>query len=259
VEQPANGLSLFRFASFPDERSGIVHAISTRQGGVSPAPYASLNLSLSVPDDPERVYENRRRFARALEVDPARLVSSRQIHGDDVLLVEDDFRADAPLARADIQATDRPGWLLTLRFADCVPILLADPARRVVAVVHAGWRGTLKQAVRTAVEALGGRYGASPGTLWAGIGPSIGPCCYEVGPEVAAQFADWPGGVVEQVGSRPHLDLWTLNRATLLLAGVPTEQIELAGVCTRCRSDLFFSHRAQGYPAGRFSAAIGLR
>jgi YfiH family protein len=259
MREPANGLSLFRFACFPDERHGIVHAISTRQGGVSPAPYDSLNLSLSVPDEPERVYENRRRFARALKMDPERMVSSRQVHGDDVLLVEHDFQANAPLVRADIQATDRPGWLLTLRFADCVPILLADPDRSVVAVVHAGWRGTLKQAVGTAVATLGRRYGVPPAAIRAGIGPSIGPCCYEVGPEVAAEFADWPAGVVPRSGARPHLDLWALNRATLELAGVPANQIELAGICTRCRSDLFFSHRAHGYPAGRFSAAIGLR
>jgi YfiH family protein len=250
-----SAVPLFRFNSFP--RDGLAHAVSTRHGGVSEAPYDTLNLSLSVGDDPLRVLENRRRFAAALGFDPARLVSSRQVHGDDVLFVDDRFRPDAPLIPADIQITNRPGWLLTLRFADCVPVLLFHPGRRVVAAVHAGWRGTLRRAPACALRAMRERYDVEPGEVLAGIGPSIGPCCYEVGPEVASEFRDYQG-VVTPGKPRPHLDLWEANRQTLVSAGVPVEQIEVARVCTRCRSDLFFSHRAQGFPAGRFSGAIGL-
>ena len=256
---PGDNLPLFRFASLPSEEVGIVHAVSTRLGGVSHPPYESLNLSLSVADQPERVVENRRRFAEALDWDPDRLVNSRQVHGADVLAVDDEFSSAAPLARGDIQITDRTGWLLTLRFADCVPIVLAHPARRAVALVHAGWRGTQIEAVATAVAALRQRFEADPAGIWAGIGPSIGPCCYQVGEEVASQFATRPFGIVRESHARPHLDLWELNRHALLTAGVPGGQIETAGICTRCHADRYFSHRAHGYPAGRFSAAIGLR
>jgi polyphenol oxidase len=257
VPRPPANLPLFTFATFPRPVDGIVHAISTRHGGVSPAPYDSLNLSLSVPDDPARVRENRRRFAAALGVDPDRLVSSRQVHGDDVLMVDDRFSTGGPLPAADVQVTDRAGWLLTLRFADCVPLLLVHSGRRVVAAVHAGWRGTLKGAVGTALAVLRDRYAAEPDGVRVGIGPSIGPCCYEVGEEVAEQFADRGLGVLRTAG-RPRLDLWELNRRAVLAGGVPAGQVEVARVCTRCHVNEYFSHRAQGYPAGRFSAAIGL-
>jgi hypothetical protein len=187
------------------------------------------------------------------------LVSSRQLHGVEVLDVDERFDPAAPLVAADIQMTSRPGWLLSLRFADCVPVLLVDPLRRVIAAVHAGWRGTLKGASAIAVKALGERYGCRPRDLLVGIGPSIGPCCYEVGEEVASQFGAQAAAILRNGQPRPHLDLWELNRSTLLRQGLVVEQIELARICTRCRSDLFFSHRAQGYPTGRFSAAIGLQ
>lgn len=249
-------LPLYRFEHFPSPTDGLVHGISTRQGGVSEAPYASLNLSSSVQDDPERVAENRRRFALALGGDPGRLVGARQVHGDAVLVVDDTLDPRAAPPEVDIQITDRPGWLLSLRFADCVPLVMAHPERRAVAVVHAGWRGTRIRAAATAIRALRERYGAEPSGLLVGIGPSIGPCCYEVGEEVARAFADRPGGVLRN--GRPRLDLWALNRSAVIEAGVRPEQVRVAEVCTRCQADRFFSHRAHGFPAGRFGAAIGL-
>lgn len=251
-----SAIPLFRFDLFP--RDGLVHAITTRAGGVSPAPYDTLNLSLSVGDDPARVLENRRRFATALGFQPDRLVTSRQVHGDDVLIVDEQYQPRDPLPAADVQITNRPGWLLTLRFADCVPVLLYAPRQRVVGAVHAGWRGTLRRAPARALETMQARFHVSPRDVLVGIGPSIGPCCYEVGADVAQAFRDFPG-VLSSGAERQILNLWEANRQTLLAAGVPAGQIEVARLCTRCRSDLFFSHRAQGYPAGRFVGAIGLR
>lgn len=253
---PASEVPLYRFEHFPTD--GIVHGISTRQGGVSEAPYATLNLSYAVDDDPERVTENRRRFALAVGGDPERQLSARQVHGDAVLMVDDHYRTGGPPPEVDIQITDRPGWLLSLRFADCVPIVLAHPERRAIGVVHSGWRGTRIRAVATAIRALEERYGAEPGGLLVGIGPSIGPCCFEVGEEVAREFADPPGGVVPGKRDRPHVDLWALNRAAAIEAGVPAERVRVAEICTKCQADCFFSHRAHGFPAGRFGAAIGL-
>jgi YfiH family protein len=269
-----NGLPLFKFESFPT--AGIAHGISTRLGGVSEAPYDTLNISRLVPDEPTRVQENCRRFASALGFVPGRMLMAKQTHRDDVLVVDsdDEFASalDSPdrFPKVDIQITDCPGWLLSLRYADCVPLLMVHPERRVVAVVHAGWRGTLKGAARTAVRALDERYGAEPSGLLVGIGPSIGGCCYEVGDEVAGPFEaasqagqPWDGAlkidpVRRSSGMKPYLNLQEANRATCQAAGVPSEQIETAEVCTRCHSDVYFSHRAMGVPAGRFSAAIGL-
>ena len=255
LEQRA-GVPILRFGSL--RQAGFIHGVSTRLGGVSEPPYDSLNLSLMVRDDPERVRENRARFARAMGVAAERVVDARQVHGCDVLVVDSEFSLPPEPPAVDIQITDRPDWLLALRFADCVPIVMAHPGRRAAAVVHAGWRGTQAGAAAVAVRALQERFGADPKGLIVGIGPSIGPCCYEVGEEVAAQFSDEPAVVLRQGERRPHLDLWAANRLALQRAGVPTEQVEVAHLCTRCRVDLFYSHRAEGFPSGRFTATIGL-
>jgi YfiH family protein len=141
-----------------------------------------------------------------------------------------------------------------LRYADCTPVLLVDPVRRCVAAVHAGWRGSAVRAAGAAVTALGETFGSRPADLLAGIGPAIGPCCYEVGQDVVDAFADRP-----ELFSGGKLDLWESNRQALIEAGVVPGQIEVAGICTQCESDRFFSHRANGgQPAGRFAALIRL-
>ena len=250
-------LPRYSFASFDHPEIG--HAVLTRHGGVSRGPYASLNLGSSVGDAPEHVRENRARLARALDFAPERLVTTPQVHGDAVLAVDESSAEHALGTRADILVTDRPGYLLMQRFADCVPLLFWHPAARAVGVAHAGWRGTAIGVAGRAVAALEERYAADPGGLRAAIGPSIGPCCFEVGEEVVARFPAANGAVRPGPRGRPHLDLWELNRRGLVDAGVPSDRIELAAVCTRCHADRFFSHRALGYPAGRFGAAIGLR
>ena len=250
-------LPLWKFARLDDR--AISHGVSTRAGGVSDGPYASLNLGASVGDDADRVRENRARLARALEFSPERLVTTPQVHGDGILVVDESSVDQAPSTRADILLTVHADYLLMLRFADCVPLLFWHPEARAVGVAHAGWRGTATGVAERAVSALQELAAAKPAGLQAGIGPSIGPCCYEVGPEVASRFADAKGLVQPGPHGRPHLDLWEANRRALLAAGVPNAAIEVAGVCTRCSADTFFSHRAQGYPAGRFGAAIGLR
>jgi YfiH family protein len=142
-----------------------------------------------------------------------------------------------------------------LRYADCTPVLLADPERRVVAAVHAGWRGSAVRAAGAAVEALLDAFGSRPQDIVAGIGPAVGPCCYTVGQDVVEAFGDRS----ELFSEDQKLDLWTANRQALIEAGVPADQIEVAGICTQCQADRFFSHRAnQGQPAGRFAAVIRL-
>jgi purine-nucleoside/S-methyl-5'-thioadenosine phosphorylase / adenosine deaminase len=215
-----------------DAPPGYVVAFTTRDGGVSEGPYASLNLGLRTGDEVARVAENRRRACSELELDATRLAFNRQRHSPSIL-------------RADSHATGRDGdglWtderelpLLALT-ADCLPIAIAAAnGRPALAVVHAGWRGLADGVVENAVEALGG------GPALAVIGPAIGPCCYEVGPEVAARFDP-------DLTRDGNLDLWSAGERALRRAGV--DRVDRVDLCTRCRDDLFFSHRRQGRVRG---------
>jgi YfiH family protein len=236
---------------------GVSHGVSTRGGGVSVGTYASLNLGASVGDAPEAVTENRARLALALGFEPDRLVTTPQVHGKDVLVVDETTAPHALSIRADILVSKTPGFLLMQRLADCVGMLLWHEWAGVVGVAHAGWRGTALGVAGRFVEAAAD-LGGEPDGLRVVVGPSIGPCCFEVGPEVVEQI---PGAAdASTIGprGRPHVDLWELNRRQLVAAGVPADRVDVAGACTRCQPDLYFSHRALGYPAGRFGAAIGL-
>ncbi len=230
---------------------GVAHAVTTRHGGVSEGLCQSLNTSYSVGDPTERVDENLRRAAESVGAQREDLFAAYQVHGRAVTLVE---RDTPPRPKCDVLITSSPDRTLLLRYADCTPVLLADTRRHVIGLAHAGWRGSAVRAAGAAVQALGEAFGTDPRDLVAGIGPAIGPCCYEVGDDVVTAFADRPW-----LFANRHLDLWEANRQALIEAGVPPEHIDMAGVCTQCQSDRFFSHRANGgQPAGRFAALIRL-
>jgi YfiH family protein len=257
---------LLPFLQFPAlaEMPGLVHGVCTRAGGVSEAPYASLNVSLAVGDDRERVLENRQRIAAALGADAARVFGARQVHGAAWRVVGPrDGPSDTEREPFDLLLTGTPGHLLLLKFADCTPLVLWDARRRWVAVAHAGWRGTALDVAGVAVWALEAAAGSHPADLWVGIGPAIGACCYEVGPEVVAAIRRAVPDVAAVVqpggGDRARLDLIAANRQQLMAAGVPAEQIFSAGRCTCCEPTTFYSHRALGLPAGRFGVAAGVR
>jgi YfiH family protein len=246
----SGSLPLLRFANLAAV-PGVYHAISTRTGGVSTGRCKSLNVSYSVGDARANVDENLRRLATASGTSYDRLCWPRQVHGRAVTEVTPEM-PNGP--RCDVLITRSAERTLLLRYADCTPVLLVDPKRHAVAAVHAGWRGSAVRAAAAAVEALVEAYGSRPADLLAGIGPAIGPCCYTVGHDVEVAFADRPWLLRDG-----KLDLWAANHEALTEAGVPAEQIELAGICTRCQADRFFSHRANGgQPAGRFAALIGL-
>lgn len=227
--------------------------MSTRHGGVSGAPYDTFNLGRHVGDVASCVEENRRRFCRFLDTDPAWLATAGQVHGSTVRVV------DAPRHEpfCDGLVTTTPGLLLAIAVADCAPVLLADPAAGVAAACHAGWRGAVREiAVRT-VDTMKD-LGARPRQIRGYVGPCLSVDAFEVGPEVASQFDDavvvHPDG-----GGRPHVDLKAALKAQLEDAGVPPQAIEISEHCTVKEADDFFSHRASGGTTGRMFGAIVLR
>jgi YfiH family protein len=267
----------------------LVHGFSTRPGGESIMDgKRALNLGFTEWDERARVEKNRAAFAAAVSARKMPMITLRQFHSDviHVASVPRPTNEDAP--HADALVTRAAELLLGVQTADCVPILLADTRHRVVAAIHAGWRGTL---ARIAVKALGRmrmEFGTRAGDVVAALGPAIGHCCYEVGPEVAQAFAtqfpaaaDWFDGPFEQLshGEEPlwlpwltmmppghvpppprvQLDLRAANRWQLVDAGVPESKIDVSDLCTACRANLLFSYRREGAKTGRMMAVIGVR
>lgn len=265
--QQVNGLEVGRFETL-SALGWVAHGVSTRAGGVSTGCFASLNVGLHCGDDAGAVMENRRRLCGALGVEVASLVACDQVLGNAVAWVTEADRgrgatpASPALADTDALITDSPGATLMAFSADCPLIALADPGRRAVGLAHASRKGTLGRVALRTVRAMERLLGCEPSALVAGLAPSIGGCCYEVGEEVLADVrAALPDGeqFIERRGGRLHLDLWAANVAQLAEAGVPREQIEVAGVCTQCHADQFFSYRASGGRTGRFALLVGLR
>jgi polyphenol oxidase len=228
-------------------------------GGVSTGPWSSLNLTKSNGDDPDLVEENLHRTATAFGVVRADLVSPNQRHTANAAVVGAADRGRV-LANTDTLVTCEPGVPVLLRYADCTPVLLYDPRHRAFAVIHSGWRGTVAGAVPAAIAAMREAFGTEPGDLVAGIGPAIGPCCYEVGEEVvtAVRIAfERPEDLLPRNGStRRHFDLWAANRRWLEEARVG--HVEVAETCTACHMDEFFSYRGSKGRTGHFGALMML-
>jgi hypothetical protein len=266
----------------------LLHAFSTRQGGSSRA-YGgkTLNLGFTATDSKAAVVRNRQAFVSGLNKGRKtswELVTLRQIHSDLIHAVT--AAPGHPLA-GDGLITDTPGLLLAVLTADCLPVILADPKRRAIGVFHAGWRGTIKRIVEKGVGEMFRHFGSDPGQLRAAIGPGIRGCCYQVGPEVKVKFesqfaygaelfretketneiherypllfltARAPGH--SELPKKIFLDLAEANRRQLLDSGVPARNISDLAMCTSCKPDVFFSHRAEQGRTGRMMAVAGIR
>jgi len=245
--------------------AGVPHGFTTRLGGVSPGPYDTLNLA-SLVKDPNadantNVAENFRRVRRAIGCQRHIRVQVNQVHGNEVWLppAKPARPADAP--RADAIATDRPGLLLMVRVADCVPVLLSDKAGRVVSSVHAGWRGVVAGAVPQAIATMEKSFGVQADDLLAAVGPCIGLTHFEVGPEVATAFeqAGLGDAVDTRTWDRPHINLAHAIAHQLKRAGVPEAQTDSTDRCTYADAKDFFSHRRDHGETGRQAALIAVR
>lgn len=268
-----NALAYYQFESLQD--GNLRHGVFTRLGGVSQGIYSSLNLSRSTGDTLEPVLENRRRMFEALDLRVDHSLTSWLVHGNTVRVV-----SQADLGQNDVHAdamvTNTRGLALTLRFADCVPVLFYDPVRAAIGIAHAGWLGIVAGVLPATVAALRDAYGCDPGHIRACIGPSIGPDKFEVGADVAAkiQSSVREGIVVEPPRPphaqdplapvradswvpKPHVDLWRAAVSQLYDAGV--REIEPARLCTASNTQEWFSHRTEKGKTGRFGAVIELR
>ena len=249
------------------EAGGAAHGFSTRLGGVSQGMWSSLNLGVSRGDNPEHVRENYRRFFTAIGVDGKKLVTTNQVHGGKVRVVTAADWKDDPYGRVEYEAdglmTDTPGVVLMIYSADCLPILLYDPVRRVAAAVHAGWRGTAAGIAATAVERMKEVYDCRPEDILAAIGPGIGPCCFETHEDVpnammaAVSSAALPYIKVLESG-KFSLDLKGINAQLMIRAGVSPDHIAVCGECTACMGEKYWSHRRMGDNRGSMAAAIQL-
>lgn len=235
--------------------AGLRHAITTRDGGVSQAEYSALNLAFHVGDDAKDVVENRMRLANVLGFDASTLVAAQQVHGANSQIVTSEYSGrgaldwDCALKETDALITSEKQLPLLILVADCAPILIVDPTRGVLAVVHAGWRGAVGKIASQTIAKMSAEFGTIAEEIQVGIGPCLCAACFEIGEEVAREVSsDCLIGGFE----KPHLDLRALITEDLLAAGVLPSRIETMSHCPRCENQLLFSHRGQNGQAGRF-------
>ncbi|MDL1970045.1 MAG: peptidoglycan editing factor PgeF [Candidatus Desulfofervidaceae bacterium] len=226
------------------------HAVFTRLGGYSRRTYASLNLSYDVGDDPVTVNKNLNLVKQFFSAE--KLIWSRQIHDKNVLVIQDE--AKPPYEGFDAFVTNRPGLALLVKLADCQGILLCDPIKKVIAAIHCGWRGNVANIIAATVDVMEKEFHTKPTDIWAGISPSLGPCC--------AEFKDYqtllPKAFWRYRINGNYFDWWRISRDQLMAKGIPAKQIEIAGICTVCDTR-FFSYRRDGKSTGRFGAVIMLK
>ncbi|MDL1956414.1 MAG: peptidoglycan editing factor PgeF [Candidatus Desulfofervidus auxilii] len=242
-------LPFFQFSNF-SHFSFLKHAIFTRLGGYSHGRYASLNISYEVGDEPEIVKKNlfliKNLFAAK------NIVWSEQIHSNKVFVVEKDQKS--PVKGYDALITNLPKIMLLIKLADCQGILLCDPVHKIIAAIHCGWRGNVVNVIENTIKTMQNKFNTSPKDIWAGISPSLGPCCGE--------FKDYkkllPKDFWQYKINNCYFDWWTISKKQLIAAGVPEKQIEIANICTVC-DRRFFSYRRDGKKTGRFAVVIMLK
>lgn len=248
-------LSVFKFESFKKYKD-IAHLVTTKEGWIS-------GNKPRFTGDSEAIYSGfRKELAISCELDADQFVFPRQTHSDRVVIVTSENVTDT-IDDTDALITNERGLFICVQTADCVPILLFDPVKKVVAAIHAGWKGTISKIAKKTISQMTERFGCNPADIVAGIGPSIHIHAYEVGPEVVqaveASFSNYPALLKPSMNEgRAYFDLWEANQTVLMESGIPEENIELMGLCSFEQADLFYSARRDGTDTGRMVSGIRL-
>lgn len=269
IEKQIGPLPIWSFQNL-SECKDILHFVSTRIGGFSNGPYQSLNLGFHVGDCCEKVLKNRKLIASNFSIPLQTFTVAQQIHEGNVALIKEEMRGKGAvkyedgIKTTDAMVTDVAHICLMVLIADCVPILFFDKRKKVIGVAHAGWRGTVRLVAQNTVRVLIDQFNSEPEDIIVGIGPSIGPCCYEIGPEVIAEVENTfhtKEGYIDKEASngKGYFNLWEANRKQITALGIPKENIETARICTYCHNNIFFSERYQKGKTGRFGAGIFIR
>ena len=264
LQSKKNEVSYFQYSIFSNHKNKVSHFITTRQGGVSKGTYQSLNLGMMQADPVDNVIENRKRVANAFGLSLTDFVFPIQVHGTQIIRITEKDRGKGAFCLNDAFAdtdgfiTNVPRLCLITLAADCVPITFFDPIKKAIGVAHAGWKGTALKTPKFLIESMGREFNSNPKDIIVGIGPSGGPCCYEVGQDVVDEVAKTfdPNNVIISRSGKTFFNMWEANRITLIESGVMPTNIEQAEICTITHSDTFFSAR-QGH-GGRFAAGIFL-
>jgi YfiH family protein len=274
IEREQNGIQFFT-SELLESQTEVQALVTTRHGGVSTGSFASLNLGGKTEDDPQNVRENRKRTAALFEKEARQLTFAKQTHGADIAQVPQGYQGGA-FDDVDALITDAGQTPLVILTADCAAVLLYDVHNHAIGIAHAGWRGTVAGIAANTVRRMHAAFGTFPHDIIACIGPCIGPCCYEVGDEVINAVSETLPDYTDEVlvepdmasagsfresvnAGRKHFDLWRANEIMLADVGVPETQIEISRLCTSCRTDLFYSHRAEKGITGRFGGFTMLK
>src|SRR6056297_771308 len=264
-----NNLPLFLFSGL-SKYQNVLHFITTRQGGYSKTPFHAFNLAFHVGDKEENVFRNRAKLAKYLNIPLQSFTISNQVHGTNISIVGQAERGSGAtnistaLKENDAMITNQEDICLLIFVADCVPVFLYDKEKKVIGLIHAGWKGTIDLITEKTVSLLQSYWDCKPQDIICAIGPSIGPCCYQVGPEVVDKVRktfpknDYLVQVMSKDG-RGYFNLWETNKIQLLDCNIPEKNIEVAELCTCCHSDIFFSSRKEHRYTGRFAAGIMLK
>ena len=256
ISAKRNDTSLYQFPNL-SRFSDIRHGIFTRKNGYSKTPYKSLNTSYSTGDDSRNVKLNRSVISKCF--DGNQLIFARQVHGTKTVVfakksITIKKRFHDVIPECDAMITDIKKISLVIQVADCQSILMYDPVRKVVANVHSGWRGSINNIIGRTISVMENEFDSKPGSIVAGITPSLGPCC--------AEFINYKEEIPEELwkykDDSDHFNFWAISSDQLCDAGVLKKNIHLSEMCTRCNTDLFFSYRGEG-TTGRFAAVIGLK
>ncbi|WP_010243178.1 peptidoglycan editing factor PgeF [Acetivibrio cellulolyticus] len=262
-----NGVEYIQFNNLNKYSDVLIHGFTTRRGGVSEGEYKSLNMAFNKNDKRENVEENYRRIAGVLGIDTENMVLSNQVHDNKIRVVTENDRGKGIYKKSDIIGfdglmTNVADVALVTFYADCVPVFLFDPVKKVISLVHSGWRSTVKEISKEAVIKMKEVYGCDPYDIEVAIGPSIGQCCFEVGEEVYLEFINtfaWCGEFCKKINEKWFIDLPPIIVRSLESEGIQRSKITLSSICTKCNNDVFFSHRGDNGKTGTLSAIMQLK